>query len=442
MASLSVKDQGNGPIVYARWRDEDGRGVWAPIGRGWLVRDGQGGAKNNAKSIGKWREKKGNSPEGFYDVDEAREQVPTIVDAWKAQKALQEAQAKRESGEGIALRKAAQKFLDYGRAGDPNSDPPRAPWKWSYSKNMEHYLGRIVTALGEDRRLDSVTGDELKTVFKGFKPTRNGRETGQPANVKMLANYAHGARGLWAYAIEEGWIDADSNASDSLPSYRSPKKRSDDPLRRHEYLTPEEVRATLGKLDREQDRVMFLTMTMGGLRPGEAAALRWQDINHAASSLTIVEARTMGKTGTTKSGSGRTVPMAPEVAQALAALSLREHHTRPRDIIFRGERAEFVDMNTFRARVMKAQKDAGIDPPRALRYLRNTFGTVCASAGIPLRTIQQWMGHSSIQITERYASFLPREEDAKRLSEAFAVGPVAEAEKALVNDDDKKIQDA
>ena len=52
--------------------------------------------------------------------------------------------------------------------------------------------------------------------------------------------------------------------------------------------------------------------------------------------------------------------------------------------------------------------------------MRNTFGTVCASEGLPLRTIQQWMGHASITTTEIYASFMPRERDAAVIGAAFA----------------------
>ena len=71
--------------------------------------------------------------------------------------------------------------------------------------------------------------------------------------------------------------------------------------------------------------------------------------------------------------------------------------------------------------LIAAQDAAGIAPRRELRQLRNTFGTVCAAAGVPLRTIQEWMGHESITTTERYASHMPRERDAALVSAAFAV---------------------
>jgi integrase len=72
-----------------------------------------------------------------------------------------------------------------------------------------------------------------------------------------------------------------------------------------------------------------------------------------------------------------------------------------------------------------AQDAAEIAPRRELRQLRNTFGTVCAAAGVPLRTIQEWMGHESITTTERYASHMLRDRDAALVSAAFAVTSVS-----------------
>jgi site-specific recombinase XerD len=54
--------------------------------------------------------------------------------------------------------------------------------------------------------------------------------------------------------------------------------------------------------------------------------------------------------------------------------------------------------------------------------LRHTFATVCASHGIPLRTIQGWCGHEEFSTTERYAHLMPRHEDAALVSAAFGGG--------------------
>lgn len=73
-----------------------------------------------------------------------------------------------------------------------------------------------------------------------------------------------------------------------------------------------------------------------------------------------------------------------------------------------------------RERFYVLQAEVGIQPRRTMHQLRHTFATVCASHGIPLRTIQGWCGHEDHSTTERYAHFMPRHEDAALVSAAFA----------------------
>ena len=253
---------------------------------------------------------------------------------------------------------------------------------------------------------------------------------------KMRSTYAQALAGFFAYAITEGWADRDPTLD--LPAYRTRRKRSDDPLRRDEYLTKAELRSALTQvrhadpvdaarpgprrtgLEREQDAVIIMMMAMAGLRPGEAIALLWEHIDFRAKVIRVVESRTMGVTDTPKSGSGRTVPMCHELADALGVLQTQGVFVSQNQRVFVGRDGAHVDTAALGRRFASAQKAAGIARPRELRQMRNTFGTVCASEGLPLRTIQQWMGHASITTTEIYASFMPRERDAAVIGAAFA----------------------
>lgn len=46
---------------------------------------------------------------------------------------------------------------------------------------------------------------------------------------------------------------------------------------------------------------------------------------------------------------------------------------------------------------------------REVRFhdLRHTFGTRMAAAGVPMRTLQEWMGHADIKTTLIYAHYAP-----------------------------------
>jgi len=54
-----------------------------------------------------------------------------------------------------------------------------------------------------------------------------------------------------------------------------------------------------------------------------------------------------------------------------------------------------------------------------------TFGTVMAGAGVPMRTLQEWMGHEHIDTTSIYADYAPNSREVEMVEAAFAIrGPV------------------
>jgi integrase len=57
--------------------------------------------------------------------------------------------------------------------------------------------------------------------------------------------------------------------------------------------------------------------------------------------------------------------------------------------------------------------------------LRHTYGTRMAAAGTPMRTLQEWMGHRSVQTTEIYADFLPDQALGRALTDRAFGMPTA-----------------
>ena len=55
--------------------------------------------------------------------------------------------------------------------------------------------------------------------------------------------------------------------------------------------------------------------------------------------------------------------------------------------------------------------------------LRHTFGTTLAAAGVPLRTIQEYMGHADIKTTQIYMHYAPSEHEVELVNDAFGVTP-------------------
>jgi len=186
-----------------------------------------------------------------------------------------------------------------------------------------------------------------------------------------------------------------------------------------EVFSPEEVHALVRAAESEQDAAIFLTAAFTGLRRGELLALRWRDVDFAGSVIRVRASYAEGHLTTPKSGKVRSVPMAPDVAAALAKLGQREDFGSVEDLVFVGLWGSYLDGSALRRRYDVAIKRARL---RRLRFhdLRHTFGTRMIGKA-DIRRVQEWMGHASVQTTMQYLHYVPREEDARLVAEAFAV---------------------
>jgi site-specific recombinase XerD len=77
----------------------------------------------------------------------------------------------------------------------------------------------------------------------------------------------------------------------------------------------------------------------------------------------------------------------------------------------------------FRAALEEAGLGDCAGPRRRhhLPLLRHVPGKQMAMAGVPLRSIQAWLGHANFQTTEGYAAYAPDASNGRNLAqEAFA----------------------
>jgi integrase len=51
--------------------------------------------------------------------------------------------------------------------------------------------------------------------------------------------------------------------------------------------------------------------------------------------------------------------------------------------------------------------------------LRHTFATQVAAAGVPPRTLQEWLGHGDLGMVTRYADYVQAPDEAGWLERAF-----------------------
>jgi len=172
------------------------------------------------------------------------------------------------------------------------------------------------------------------------------------------------------------------------------------------------------------DRALYRTASMTGLRLGELIALRWRDVDWTASAIRVRSSYVLGEFGTPKSKrSLRSVPMADEVAGELERYSKANGELREEALVFADPRhGGPLDKAAVLRRLRKSLRAAGLDEAHRFHDLRHTFGTAMAAAGVPMRTLQEWMGHRDIETTQRYADYAPRARDAELVAAAFARG--------------------
>ncbi len=166
---------------------------------------------------------------------------------------------------------------------------------------------------------------------------------------------------------------------------------------------------------------IYVTAAMTGLRQGELLGLRWRDIDFDARRVRVVSPYVRKEFGDPKVElSGRSVPLAERVTKDLEQLRARSAYATDGDLVFcHPETGHPLDRSKLTRSFKKAIARADV---REITFheLRHTFGTRMAAAGVPLRTIQHWMGHADAKTTQVYAHYQPSDAEADTVDAAFA----------------------
>jgi len=159
-----------------------------------------------------------------------------------------------------------------------------------------------------------------------------------------------------------------------------------------------DARALLGSCDRRsalgrRDYAMLVTLLRLGLRAGEVARLRLDDIDWRAGELVVRG----------KGARQDRLPLPAEVGQAIACYLRRGRPASGRREVFLQARAPFrpIAPGTVSSTVRRACRRAGVTEVGAHR-LRHTVACEMVAAGVPLADIAQVLRHHSLQTTALY----------------------------------------
>lgn len=154
------------------------------------------------------------------------------------------------------------------------------------------------------------------------------------------------------------------------------------------FFTDDEETSLFAELEPKHHAFcQFLIET--GARVSEALAIRWQDIT--PTHVTFWK---------TKGNKPRTIPLSEKAKDALGYA-----HRRLRQ----GPEVWPIDYNELHYDWNRARARCGLrdDPEAVLHALRHTCASRLVQAGFDLRRLKDWMGHTDIKTTMRYAHLAP-----------------------------------
>lgn len=197
----------------------------------------------------------------------------------------------------------------------------------------------------------------------------------------------------------------------------------------YDFFSPDEIEQLSQAAASNQDRAIYRTAAFTGLRMGELIALRWGDVDFGGEALHVYNSYSLGTLTAPKSGLTRTVPMAQQVQELLKGHRKTIPSARD-ELVFPGERAEYLDGAALRRRYEKALERAKL---RKLRFhdLRHTFGSIAIDQATIVQ-VQAWMGHADVQTTMKYMHHRSRAGDARLLSAAFGATKTTSARRKSV----------
>ena len=190
----------------------------------------------------------------------------------------------------------------------------------------------------------------------------------------------------------------------SLTGVPIPKRNNFLPV----ILSHKEVRAALSKIQNVRHAACLNLIHACGLRLNEGCSVKVTDIDRDRMQLHVRG----------KGSKDRYVPI-PSAVLPLLEACWRSHRNPVWLFPFVGRGARYgaiadryVPRNTVQLALRNAYKEAGVTKKVSVHSLRHAYATHLLEAGVSLRQIQYWMGHSSAAMTAHYAQLTSQSTEA------------------------------
>lgn len=259
----------------------------------------------------------------------------------------------------------------------------------TYGARLKHW---IIPYLG-DRRLSEISKGDVDDMVAGMQDAGLG--------AKSIKNTCGILSRLYGEAIDRKVVS-------TKPKITAPKVAY---TGRPDYLTQEEVKRMLKHAPKEplMEPVLIVALQTG-MRLGELLALEWRDIDWKQGLILVRRNRVEGVTKTPKNGEARDIPISDDLLDQLK--DWRASQDPPCEYVFSKNgggltKGHLYDLlgRTYERAEIPAHKGRG------WHLMRHTYATHLADGGVPVRTLQELLGHKTLSMTMRYIKVT---EDSKR----------------------------
>jgi integrase len=292
------------------------------------------------------------------------------------------------------------------------------------------YAGRTSRGLRESTRedyartlgIDPSTGESFDppTGAVAFFSSRRLSEI-RPSDVKRYAAEVAGrgvsrdtvrlalapVKALLATAVEDDLLD--SNPAAGLRIAQAVGHVPDpEQVEKAKALSEDELSRLVAEAAPEW-RLLIAFLGATGLRPSEARALRWRDLDFGRRRVKVRRSVNRGRVGPPKTRFGRRdVPLPAGLAQALWNERKTRKGADDAPVFARPSGAAVTREVAYRA-VKAAAQRAGV-PWAGLKTLRHTCASILFRRGYNAKQVQVWLGHHSAAFTlATYVHLLPED---------------------------------
>lgn len=162
------------------------------------------------------------------------------------------------------------------------------------------------------------------------------------------------------------------------------------------FLSVEESERLLSSAENILWYAFILCALRTGMRIGELCALEWSDVNWERHTITVSRSVVEGVIDTPKNNRNRIIPMTDDLYTLFCKY-------KGKGLVFPGPDGGHMRKSSWPWKALhRACKKAGL-PKMGWHVLRHTFASQLTAESIPLKATQMLLGHSTIQMTERYA---------------------------------------